>query len=423
MKPVLKTLPNGLRVLVIAQPTALTATAMILVGTGSKYESKAENGLSHFLEHLCFKGTEKLPSAKAITESFERIGAFSNAFTSAEYTGYFAKGGPKNIPTFLEVLADIYLNSTFPETEVHKEKGVIIEEINMYEDLPQQKVGETLMRLMYGDQPAGWTIAGSKENVSGFTRDDVIGYKHTHYHASNTLVVVSGAVDAKSTIRSVENLFKNLDAAKTTKKKKTVVEKTGIKLAVVQKNIDQAHITIGFHSVPFGHRDRYALSLLGTILGRGMSSRLSQTLREELGVAYYVNAGNDAQSDVGLFEISAGIDKRRINEIMKVIAALLADISQILVGDDELSKAKEYTFGMQRIGLESSDDIAGFYAAQVMMGQELRSPLEVERGYRAVTVQDIRRVARNVFKAANTNIAVIGPYTSKDIDTSPFLSL
>ncbi len=423
MKPILKTLPNGLRLLVIPQPAALTATALVLVGTGSVYESKEESGLSHFLEHMCFKGTEKLPTAKMVGESFEGIGAISNAFTSTEYTGYFAKGIPKNVPTFLEVLSDIYLHSTLPEAEIQKERGVIIEEINMYEDMPQQKVGETLMRLMYGDQPAGWSIAGTKENVSGFTRKDFVAYKAKHYHAENTLVVVSGAVDPKAVHASVKKLFGGLDQSKATKKKKTLITRDGVKLAVVTKHIDQAHIAIGFHSIPFGHKDRYAVSLLATILGRGLSSRLSQVLREEMGAAYYVGAGNDAHADYGMFEISAGIDKQRVAEIFARIAGILGDMKHTLVSPEELSKAKEFTLGIQRMGLESSDDIAGFYGVQLIMGAEIRTPADIERSYRAVTAQDIRRVARTIFTTSNTALAVVGPYETKDIDTSAFLAL
>lgn len=423
MKPILKTLPNGLRVLVIAQPTALTATAFVLVGTGSAYESKAENGLSHFLEHMCFKGTDKLPSTKAIVESFERIGAISNAFTSTEYTGYFAKGMPKHVPTFLEVLSDIYLHSTLPEIEIQKEKGVIIEEINMYEDMPQQKVEEILLELMYGDQPAGWMISGTKENVSGFTRKDFVAYKAKHYHAENTIVVVSGAVDPKTVYSSIKKLFGGLDQSRAAKKKKTLITKNGVQLVVARKAIDQAHVALGFHSVPFGHKDIYTLSLLATILGRGLSSRLSQALREELGAAYYVSASNDAHADYGMFEITMGIDKTRINEILRVIATILIDIKTVPVSLDELNKAREFTLGMQRLGLESSDDIAGFYGAQLLMKKEIKSPSQIEALYRKVTPADIKRVARMIFTSAHVAIAVVGPYAQKDIDTSPFLSL
>jgi predicted Zn-dependent peptidase len=422
-KPILKTLPNGVRVLMIPQVGALTATALVLVGTGSLYESKAENGLSHFLEHMMFKGTERFPTTKDIVENFERIGAISNAFTSNEYTGYYAKGGPHNISTFLDILSDIYCNSIFPEAEIDKERGVIIEEINMYEDMPQQKVAETLLSLMYGDQPAGWPIAGSKENVAQFTRPDFLLYKQKHYHADNTLIVVSGDIDTALVYKEVKQRFGGLSSSHSIKKQKTRITDDGLKLAIVHKPFEQAHIALGFYGIPFTHPDARIASLLATILGRGLSSRLSQRLREELGVAYYVGAGNETYGQYGLFEITAGIDKRRINEIFTHIADILTNLKEVLISDSELHKAVEFTLGMHRLGLESSDDLAGFYATQVMMGDMIKTPTDLERVYRAITAQDLRRVARKLFKASGLSIAVIGPYETQDIDTSPFLAL
>lgn len=422
-KPILKVLPNGLRLLTIPQSGALTATALVLVRTGSVYESKDENGLSHFIEHMMFKGTTRFPSTKAIVENFERIGAISNAFTSSEYTGYYAKGGPQNIPVFLDLLSDMYVNSTFPDIEIDKERGVVIEEINMYEDMPQQKVVESLNALMYGDQPAGWTIAGPKENIARFSRADVMAYKQKHYHPQNTVVVVCGDVDPVTVHKETKRLFGSLGQSRSTKKQKVKIEKKGLKLTVVHKPFDQAHIAIGFHGFSFGHADARTASLLATILGRGLSSRLTHALREELGAAYYVGAGNDMHSDYGMFEISTGIDKRRINEILARIASILKDVQTLLITEDELHKAREYTFGMQRLGLESSDDLAGFYGTQLMLGNGILTPADFERMYRTITPHDLRRVARKLFTASNTSIAVIGPYEAKDIDTSPFLTL
>lgn len=422
-KPILKTLPNGVRVLMIPQVGALTATALVLVGTGSLYESKTENGLSHFLEHMMFKGTERFPTTKDIVENFERIGAISNAFTSNEFTGYYAKGGPHNISIFLDILSDIYFNSTLPDVEIDKERGVIIEEINMYEDMPQQKVAETLLSLMYGDQPAGWSIAGTKDTVARFTRNDFLTYKATHYHADNTLIVVSGDIDTALTYKEVKRLFGGLSSSRSAKKQKIHTKSDGLKLAVVYKPFEQAHIAMGFYGIPFTHSDARIASLLATILGRGLSSRLSQRLREELGAAYYVGASNETYGDYGLFEITAGIDKRRINEIFSHIASMLTELKEILVSDAELHKAVEFTLGMHRLGLESSDDLAGFYATQVMMSDTIKTPTDLDKIYRAMTAHDLRRVARKLFKEHALAIAVVGPYEARDIDTSPFLAL
>jgi predicted Zn-dependent peptidase len=423
MKPTLITLPNGVRLLVIAQPAAATATVLVLVGTGSKYETKSENGLSHFLEHMCFKGTTNLPTAKDVVESFDRIGAISNAFTSTEYTGYYAKGGPNNVKTFLTVLSDIYLHSTFPEIEIEKEKGVIIEEINMYEDMPQQKVGEALTALLYGDQPAGWPIIGSKENVKAFTRQDFVDYKAKHYHAENTIIVVSGAVTMKEIKPLVVKAFGSLNTARATTKKKVSISKESLKCTIVEKKSDQAHIAIGFHSIPFGHADAPVIGLLTTLLGRGMSSRLSLALREEMGVAYYVGASQESHTDHGVFEIMAGIDKDRVTAVFERIATILTSIKEVEVSAQELTKAREYTLGIARLGLESSDDIAGFYAVQLLMKKTLKMPATIAREYQAVTPRDIKRLARKILTPQNMSIAIVGPFTKEDIDLKPFLNL
>ncbi len=422
-KPILKTLPNGLRVLVIPEPNALTLTTLVLVGTGSKYETKAENGLSHFLEHMCFKGTTALPSSRAVMETFDRIGSVVNAFTSNEYTGYYAKGSPKHLKKFVTVLSDIYMNSTFPEKEIEKEKGVVIEEINMYEDIPQHRVGQALTTLVYGDQPVGWPILGTKETVRSFTRQDFMRYKTKHYHAKNTIVVVSGPVEVKDVQALVLDSFGKLDASAATKKKKVAVSKKTFKSVVVNKKSDQAHMVLGFHSLPYGHRDNPAIGLLATVLGRGMSSRLFQVLREEMGAAYYVSCGNDTQTDTGLFEISAGIDSSRPNVILERICSMLSSMKETLISEQELQKALEYTLGMMRLGLESSDDMAGFYGAQVLMKGGFKTFAEIASEYKAVTAMDIRRVARKIFVAENCSLAVLREFTVNDIDTKPFRSL
>lgn len=417
------TLKNGLRVLLINQPQALTVTALVLVGTGSQYEQKIENGLSHFLEHMCFKGTINLPTSREVVESFDRVGAISNAFTSNEYTGYYAKGSPKNLNLFIKVLGDIYQNSTLPEDEIEREKGVIIEEVNMYEDMPQQKVGEILSNLLYGDQPAGWPILGSKENIRNFKREDFIKYKLKHYHANNTVLVVSGSFNNKNIIEIANKSFGQISDGKKINKKKVNIKKEGLKTDFVYKKTDQAHIAIGFHSFSIGHEDVPAASLLATILGRGMSSRLFQLLREDLGVAYYVAAGQENGSDHGVFEIATGVDKNRINVVLDKIALVLRDLKENLISDRELTKALQYRLGTMRLGLESSDEIAAFYGVQMITKNSFKNYHAVARDYKAVKSADIQRIAQKLFVASNTHIAIVSSVKNQEIDPSPFLSL
>ncbi|HTH93388.1 MAG TPA: pitrilysin family protein [Candidatus Paceibacterota bacterium] len=413
MKIIKKKLPNGLTVLMLPQPDAPTVTTLILVGAGSKYETKKESGLSHFLEHMYFKGTVARPSPRIISQELDALGAVSNAFTGHEYTGYYAKGNPSHIDTFIDVLSDIYLNSTFPEKEIEKEKGVIIEEINMYEDMPQSKVSDLMFSLMYGDQSAGWSIAGTKESVRSFSRKDFVKYQKEHYTAENTLVVIAGAVDPEKALGIVKKSFSAISKETPRAKKKVIDKQSAPQANVFTKKTDQAHISLGFRSVPLKHEDGAAVSLLSTILGGGMSSRLFVELREELGAAYYARAEQDAFTDHGIFSITAGIDKNRFKEIMKRIVVLLNDLKTNPVSIEELNKVKEYSLGMLRLGLESSDNIAGFYGMQLLLKGDYKTPEQLTKEYMKVTAEDIQRVAKKLFVAKNANLSVVGPFSKE----------
>ncbi len=420
MKIIEKKLPSGLRVVMIPQVDAPTATVLLLVGTGSKHETKKENGLSHFLEHMYFKGTELRPSARAISEALDNLGAVSNAFTSQEYTGYYAKGNPKHAETFIDILSDIYLHSTFPEKEIAKEKGVIIEEINMYEDMPQFKVGEQLSSLLYGDQPAGWSVLGPKDNITGFSRKDFLKYRQQHYTAGNTIVVIAGAFDQAAVQKKVKSAFAGISTIAATKPKKVKDRQSQPQSILFQKPTDQAHMILAFRSVPTDHADSAAVSLLSTILGGGMSSRLFLQLREEMGAAYYVRADQESFIDHGIFSIAAGIDKTRFAEIVGSIITILKEIKTTLVSPAELNKVKEYTLGMMRLGLESSDSIAGFYASQILLKGKYKTPEQLTKEYMKVTAADIQRLARKIFIEKHANLSVVGPF-EKDLITPSLL--
>jgi predicted Zn-dependent peptidase len=435
MKIIQKTLSNGLRLVMVPQADAATATVLILVGTGSKYEKKTENGLSHFLEHMYFKGTESRPSAKILAEAFDGLGAISNAFTDKEYTGYYAKGNPAHTDQFIDILSDIYLHSTFPENEIGKEKGVVIEEINMYEDVPQYKAGENLFALMYGDQPAGWSVIGPKATINSFSRKDLIRYQRAHYTPENTIVMVAGGIDPKVVQQQVKTAFTapklvraeaGIASAKATAhrgKKKTVDTQIKAQSVLFHKATDQAHLIVGFRSLPLNHPDRSALSLLSTLLGGGMSSRLFLRLREELGAAYYVHTETETFTDHGIFSIAAGIDKTRFAGIMESIIAELARIKNEPVSAVELTKAKEQSVGMMRLGLESSDSIAGFYGMQLLLKGEYKTPEQMTKEYMAVTPADIQRVARKLFVAKNANLSVVGPFEKGIVTPAIFTTL
>src|SRR3989338_2288405 len=292
-----KTLPNGLRVITVPMKDNPTVTVLVLVEAGSKYEEKRINGVSHFLEHMCFKGTTKRPKAVDISKELDALGSQYNAFTAQEYTGYYAKSDARHFRQIFDIVSDIYLNSTFPDAEMQKEKGVIIEEINMYEDMPNRHVQDLIMKLLYGNQPAGWNIAGEKKNILKMKRDDFVNYKKAHYLPEATTIVISGKVNEKEAMKEVDKIFGKIPRGKKTQKLKVKEIQIKPQVLVNFKKTDQTHFVLGTRSLNLFDKKNAVLSVLAGVLGGGMSSRLFQKLREEMGVGYYVRAYNDSYTD------------------------------------------------------------------------------------------------------------------------------
>jgi len=418
-----KTLPNGLRVAIVSDPRAATVTASVLVGVGSAFETPKENGLSHFLEHMAFKGTLRRPSPRILLEEIESLGAVSNAFTSHEYTGYWVKGNPAHADAFVDILSDIYLNSTLPEVEIKKEKGVIIEEINMYEDMIPYKVSDILFDMLYGEHAMARSILGTKETVASFTRDDFVSYKDRFYTAANTTVVLAGNITASKAVALVKKSFSELRKAKKNKRAPAPSTQRAAKAKLFSKKSDQAHLILAFRSIQLGHKDAAAVRVLSTILGRGMSSRLALIIRDELGAAYYVSAAQESFVDQGVFLISAGIDKKRLALVVERIVKECSRLKRQPVGEKELEKAKEFSIGTLRLGLELSDDVASFYGAQMVLEQKIRTPEEVIAAIKKVTATDILRVAKMLFKSSGANLAVVGPFKESDMPQTAFKGL
>lgn len=412
---VTKTLPNGVRIAVVPDARARAVTAMVLVNVGSSFEKRAQNGLSHFLEHMCFKGTVRRPSAKVIVEEIESLGAVTNAFTDRELTGYFIKGNPDHVDTFVDILADIYHHSVFPHQEIEKEKGVVVEEINMYEDMPQYKVSEILFEMLYPDAAAGRSILGTKETVRSFTQKDFVAYKRKWYTAANTLIVFSGAITPKNATALTKKWFAILPTSSKNKKQKVSDRQKEPGVQIFRKETDQAHMVLAFRSFALGHKDMPIVRLIATILGRGMSSRLSLLIREELGAAYYIHASSESYTDHGIFSIASGIDKRRLTEILERIVAECLRLKSEPLSKEELSKVKEYTIGTLRLSLETSDAVAEFYGGQMILGQKVQTPEALIASIHKITPSDIMRVAKVLFQTKKANIALLGPFTKADI--------
>ncbi len=391
-----------------------TVTVLVLVETGSKYEKKEKNGLSHFLEHMCFKGTTTRPNTSDLSKELDGLGCLYNAFTGQEFTGYYAKGKAGDFPKLLDIVSDLYLNPLFKEEEIEKEKGVIVDEINMYDDMPMQKVGEVWMKLLYGDQPAGWTIAGPREVVRGMNRKDFVAYRKAHYVAGATTVIVSGNIDAINAFKDIAKKFKGISDGKKSGKKKTSDAQTGPQIAIEYKETDQTHFILGTRSFPVADKRNPILSVLGGILGSGMSSRLFRKIRDEMGVGYYVRAGNSTSTDSGYFAVSAGVANDRLTEVLQAVLSEMETLKRELVSPEELKKVKEHMVGMLYLGLESSDDLAEYYGMQEVLRREIKTPQEKEKIIRAVTAEEVREIARKIFVEKNLNLALIGP--TKDVE-------
>lgn len=408
-RPHKTTLPNGLRVLVVPMKETPTVTVQVLVATGSHYEKKENNGISHFLEHVCFKGTTQRPTSKIINHEFAEIGAMNNAFTSEEATGYWSKARTKHFEHIFDITSDIYLNSTFPEAEIEKEKGVVIEEINMYDDQPTSVVRDVFMNLLHGDQPAGRTILGPKENIRALTRDEIVEYRNAHYVPSKTVIVIAGGITKTEGLRLAKKYFGHLPAGKIIKKPKVVEQQRAPRIATKERKTEQSHFVLGFRSFPMKDKRDVTASLLGAVLGGGMSSRLFQKLREELGVCYYVKSGNSSYADNGIFAIRAGVDTNRLEEVMTVVLDEVRKLKTELVDEKELKKTKEVILGAIQMGLESSDALADWYGMDEILGKPLETPEQTAKKIKAITAKDLQRVANQIFVNEGLNFAVVGP--------------
>ena len=405
-----KKLKNGMRIITVPMKENPTATILVLVETGSKYENKENNGISHFLEHMCFKGTSRRPTSADITKELDSIGSHYNAFTSLEYTGYYAKAEHKSFDKILDVVSDLYLNPIFPEKEIEKEKGVIIEEMNMYQDIPQRIVVEEFFKLLYGNHPAGWNIVGTKENIQKINRGDFIDYRGRHYVASATTVIVAGKINEKDVFKKVTKAFKDIGKWKKGEKEKVVETQKMPQVSLYYKDTDQTHIILGTRSFNVHNKYNQIIKVMNAVLSGGMSSRLFQKMRDDLGICYYVKSDNDALTDHGFFSIAAGVDSKRIKEGISAILEELNKFKFELVKPEELNKAKQYLIGTLRLGLESSDSVASFLGEQEVLREELKTTEDIIKEIKAVTADEIKFVAERIFKDEGLNLAIVGKF-------------
>lgn len=410
MKPKTKHLPNGLRMLLVPMEDQRTATVLVLVEAGSKYESRDIGGLSHFLEHMCFKGTTRRPDQATVAKELDGMGADYNAFTGHEYTGYFAKVAARHLPQALDLISDIYCDPLFKEEDIKRERGAIEGEIDMRSDMLPGKAGELFMELLYGDQPAGRPIAGTKELVRGFTREQFLSYRSLHYVPRATIVVVAGKFSPKDAEEMVRERFGHLRPGRKQDKLAVSDRQREPGVLVRYKESDQTHLVLGFRGVPLGHPDHHALAVLAAVLGGGMSSRLFQRVRTEMGLGYYVRAAHDAFTDHGILAASAGVDNRRVDEAVTAILEEFTRLASWEVSKDELAKTKDMIAGRLVLGLETSDELGEYYGFQEILKRTIETPEEVMKKIERVTSKDILAAAGRVMTAKRLNLALLGPW-------------
>ncbi len=400
---------NGLRVVTVPLKNTKTVTVLVMVETGSKYETKKTNGISHFLEHMFFKGTKRRPDTLSLALEIDRIGGEHNAFTAKEFTGYYGKAARKHQDLLLDLISDMYLHSKLEQAEIERERGVICEEINMRQDLPMVLVSDLFEKLLYPDQPAGRLTIGTKENIGSFMREDLEEYLAKHYLASNTIIFAAGDLTGAEVQRKAQKYFGKVRSGDPPKKRPVRERQKESQILVRKKETDQTHLSLGLRAYSAKHPDYFSLKVLSAVLGEGMSSRLFISVRERRGLAYYIQSELSAYTDSGYLAVQAGVPNDKLDQAVKVILEEFNKIKDKEIDKKELKKSKEYLKGKLLLDLETSDELAFWLAGQeVLRGKMLEVPQVLKR-IDAVSESDLKRIGQDIFQNQNLNLAVIGP--------------
>ena len=407
------TLKNDLRIVTYPMDDTKAITLLVLVGAGSRYEKKEINGISHLLEHMAFRGTKSRPRTLDIAKELDGVGGIYNAFTGKELMGFWVKVDSKHFDLSCDVLSDMIFNSLFREKDIKQEKKAIIEEINMYLDTPQTYVLELWEKLLYGDQPAGWTTAGEKETVKKISRREIIDYFQNQFGAKNVVISLAGNFKEREAIQKIKKFFGKFKKIKTLPKK-PVIEKQSSPQALIQtKETDQTHLTLGIRAYNLFSPKRYPWAVLANLLGGIMSSRLFLEIREKRGMAYYVRTIAEDYTDTGYLVTRAGIDNKRVEEAIKIILKEYRKLKEKRVPGNELQKSKDNIKGHILLELETSDAWAAYFGSQEILRRKIFTPEEECQMIDKVSQDDILEVAREIFRPEKLNLALIGPFIDK----------
>jgi len=401
-------LDNGLRIITSTMPHSRSVCLAILVGAGSCYESEEEAGISHFAEHLFFKGTQRRPTSKEITQDIEGVGGIINAGTDKELTIFWCKVAKPHFPIALDVLSDLLLNSLFDSKEIEQERRIISEEINMNLDLPQQRISMLIDELLWPEQPLGREVIGYKETVSSITRGQLLNYVARRYMPNNTVLSIAGNIQHEEAVAQIESLFGKWASGELITGYITDDKQTEARLRIEPKDIEQAHLCLAVHGFSRSHPQRFTLDLLNTVLGGGMSSRLFTEIREHRGLAYDIHSYAEHFLKSGSFAIYAGVDPQKIET---AVAAILEEISQIKQGitATELTRAKELSKGRLYLRFEDSQNVALWYGGQEILTQQILDIDDVISIVDAITIDELKGVAEEIITDSGLNLAVTGP--------------
>lgn len=405
-----KVLNNGLRVILSPMNNTEAVTLLVLVGVGSRYETKEINGISHFLEHMFFKGTKSRPEPGQILRELDKIGADHNAFTTKEATGFWVKTSGEDFDIALDVISDILFEPLFKKEEVEKERNVIFQEIDMRKDNPRLNVQEIMEGMFFGDQPVGWDIAGDKKSVASIKREDIVKYEAENYLSENMIVVAAGNFEKKSVFKKIDKAFGRTKKGerKNFEKADNCQKETRVK--IINKETDQTHLAIAVRAYDMYDEKRYALGLLSTLLGGNSSSRLFMEIREKRGLAYYVYSWADQLMDCGYLGMAAGVPHKKLEEAVKNIVSICSKIKNGDISQEDIDFAKSYMRGQTALRFEESDEIANFVAGQELFYNEIKQPAELLKKIEAVKKEDVLKVAKELFKPENFNLSVVGKH-------------
>ncbi len=403
-------LNNGLRVVLAPVMGLSSVTVLTLVGAGTRYETVANNGISHFLEHMVFKGTKEYPSAADISRAIDEVGGVFNAFTGKEYTGFYVKTGTDHLDFGLKMVSQLVFEPILPKKEMEIERGVILEEIRMYEDQPQVKVGQVFEEVVFKGSTLAWDTLGTEEIIRKVKIEDFRNYMDYLYSPNRMVLVIAGGLGEIETLEDkVETYFgKKKDIVKLNMEKFEFKQKKRALKQIIKKT-EQTHMLYGFRTFGRGDQRRYILAVLSTILGGGMSSRFFEEIREKKGLAYYVSASVENYIEDGYLAMNAGTNPKMAGKVLKIAQEEFEKIKTKKVPSKELNKAKEYIKGHLKLSMEDSYHLAGFYAEDLLMENKIRSLDEVLKGINQVTAEEVRSLAAEIFTEEKSNLALIGP--------------